>query len=118
MEEELRGQVSPECPDLLARVDLLVDDGEALTVLDLKTARSRWSQQQAEDSGEQLLLYGELAKDLIPGKPLRLHGRRHRICANTAQLRRGTARPNHSPEPGFSIWVEPETAPGMIRSLS
>ena len=39
---------------------------------DLKTARSRWSRQQAEDSGEQLLLYSELAKDLLPGKPLRL----------------------------------------------
>jgi putative RecB family exonuclease len=72
VEEELRGQVSPECPDLLARVDLLIDDGDALTVLDLKTARSRWSQQQAEDSGEQLLLYSELAKELMPGKALRL----------------------------------------------
>ena len=72
VEEELRGPVSPECPDLLARVDLLVDAGDELVVTDLKTARSRWSNQQAEDSGEQLLLYSELAKDLLPGKRLRL----------------------------------------------
>lgn len=72
IEEELRGQVLADCPDLLARVDLLVDAGDSLTVLDLKTARSRWSRQQADDSAGQLLLYSELAKDFLPGKPLRL----------------------------------------------
>ena len=30
-------------PDLLARVDLLVDEGNALRLTDLKTARSHWS---------------------------------------------------------------------------
>lgn len=72
VEEELRGQVADDCPDLLARIDLLIEGDDALSVIDLKTARSRWSQQQAEDSGEQLLLYSELAKELVPGKPLRL----------------------------------------------
>jgi hypothetical protein len=38
---------------------LVVDAGDELVVTDLKTARSRWSQQQAEDSGEQLLLCSE-----------------------------------------------------------
>ncbi len=45
VEEELRGQVAEDCPDLLARIDLLVDEGDALTITDLKMARSRWSQQ-------------------------------------------------------------------------
>jgi CRISPR/Cas system-associated exonuclease Cas4 (RecB family) len=72
VEEQLRGELAADCPDLLARVDLLVDTGDALVVTDLKTARSRWSPQQAEDSAEQLLLYSQLARDLLPGKPLRL----------------------------------------------
>jgi len=72
VEEELRGAVIEGCPDLLARVDLLVDDGESLVVTDLKTARSRWSQGQVEDSAEQLVLYGELARELAPDRPIRL----------------------------------------------
>ena len=39
---------------------------------DWKTARSRWSQEQAEDAAEQLILYSELAKDFAPGKPVKL----------------------------------------------
>ena len=60
------------CPDLLGRVDLIVDTGSELVIADWKTARSRWSQEQAEDASEQLLLYSELAKDFAPGRPLRL----------------------------------------------
>jgi len=72
VEEELRGAVIEGCPDLLARIDLLVDDGESLVVTDLKTARSRWSQGQVEDSAEQLLLYSELARELAPDRPVRV----------------------------------------------
>lgn len=72
VEEELRGPIVPGCPDLLGRVDLIVDAGAELVVADWKTARSRWGQDQAEDASEQLLLYAELAKDLAPGKPIRL----------------------------------------------
>jgi putative RecB family exonuclease len=72
VEEELRGQVIQGCPDLLGRVDLIVDRPDALVICDWKTARSRWSREQAEDASEQLLLYSELAKDLAPGKPLKL----------------------------------------------
>lgn len=72
IEEELRGRIMEECPELLARVDLLVDEGNELLVTDLKTAKSRWSPHQANDSGGQLLLYSELAKELLPGKSTRL----------------------------------------------
>jgi len=72
VEEELRGPVVPGCPDLLGRVDLIVDTDEALVISDWKTARSRWSADQAEEASEQLLLYAELARDLAPGKPVRL----------------------------------------------
>ena len=72
VEEELRGAVVPGCPDILGRVDLIVDTGSELVVSDWKTARSRWSQAQAEDAAEQLILYSELAKDFAPDKPVML----------------------------------------------
>ena len=72
VEEELRGPVVAETPDILARIDLLIETNEALTVIDFKTARSRWSDGQAQDQAEQLLLYSELARRLAPGKELRL----------------------------------------------
>ena len=72
IEEELRGRLIDGVPDLLARLDLLTETDDAITITDLKTARSAWSGQQADDSAEQLLLYGELVRRLIPHKPLRL----------------------------------------------
>ncbi|MGE3780284.1 MAG: RecB family exonuclease [Pirellulaceae bacterium] len=72
IEDELRGELVPGVPDLLARVDLLVDSGDELIVTDLKTARSRWSQEMVEDSSEQLLLYGHLVRQMFPGRSLRL----------------------------------------------
>jgi len=60
----------PGVPDLLARIDLLTMTDEALVVTDFKTARSRWSSDHADEAGEQLLLYGELARRLTPDKPV------------------------------------------------
>lgn len=70
VEEELRGPVVPGCPDVLGRVDLIVDTGSELVISVWKTARSRWSRNQAEDAAGQLILYSELAKDFAPGKPV------------------------------------------------
>lgn len=72
IEEELRGRLIEGVPDLLARLDLMTETDDAITITDLKTARSAWSSQQADDSAEQLLLYGALVHRLIPNKPLRL----------------------------------------------
>lgn len=72
VEEELRGPIADGCPDLLGRVDLLVDEGHELVLTDLKTAKSRWSRQQVDESSEQLLLYSGLAQELMPTKSLRL----------------------------------------------
>ena len=72
VEETLRGEVIPGMPDLLARIDLVTESDDAVTVVDFKTSRSKWSVEQAELSGEQLLLYSELLRDIVPGKPLRL----------------------------------------------
>ena len=99
IEEELTGELVPGVPDLLARVDLLVDDGDALTLTDLKTARSRWSQEQVQSSAGQLLLYHELAKPIADGRPIRLEFAvltktktpevyRHEVWADPRQIER------------------------------
>src|SRR5271170_6969492 len=62
VEEELRGQVIPGLPDLLARVDLMVDEPEAFVVTDFKSARSSWNDEHVSDAASQLLLYHELVK--------------------------------------------------------
>jgi RecB family exonuclease len=72
VEETLRGPVISGLPDLLGRVDLIVEEPEELVISDWKTARARYSQDQAEDSAEQLLLYAELAQDFAPQKRVRL----------------------------------------------
>jgi RecB family exonuclease len=72
IEETLRGETIPGLPDLLARVDLIVEEPDALVINDWKTSRCRWSADQVEESAEQLLLYADLARDLAPGKPLRI----------------------------------------------
>ncbi|OAI40704.1 hypothetical protein AYO40_04420 [Planctomycetaceae bacterium SCGC AG-212-D15] len=72
VEEELRGELIPGLPDLLARVDLIVETDASLVVTDFKTARSEWSQEHVADASGQLLLYHELAKSLSGGKALRL----------------------------------------------
>jgi putative RecB family exonuclease len=71
VEEELRGQLVEGVPDLYGRVDLLTEDSDSLVVTDIKTSRSRWSAEQVEDSGEQLLMYAHLASEISPGKRLK-----------------------------------------------
>lgn len=72
VEETLRGPVIPGLPDLLGRVDLIVEERDALVIHDWKTSRSRWTSDQVEDAAEQLLLYAELASDFAPGKAVKL----------------------------------------------
>ena len=72
VEETLRGEIIPGVPDLFARVDLITETDDAVTVTDFKTSRSKWSEQQAELNSDQLLLYSELLRDIVPGKSLRL----------------------------------------------
>jgi CRISPR/Cas system-associated exonuclease Cas4 (RecB family) len=72
IEESLRGELFPGCPDLLARVDLLVDTGTTLVLTDFKTSRGRWNRDHVQESAGQLLLYHELASDLAGGRPIKL----------------------------------------------
>jgi len=72
VEEEMRGVVVPGCPDLLARLDLIVDTGSEVIVSDFKSSKSAWSDYKVEDVAPQLLLYSELVKPLADGKPIKL----------------------------------------------
>lgn len=72
IEEELRGEIVPGCPDLLARVDIVIDSSDQLTVIDFKTSRGPWSHNQVQIASPQLLLYHELVKPLADGRPVEL----------------------------------------------
>ena len=70
VEEEVRGMLVEGVPDLYGRVDLLTEDSDSLVITDIKTSRGKWSPEQVEDSGEQLLLYSKLASEIAPGKKI------------------------------------------------
>ena len=70
VEEEIRGMLVEGVPDLYGRVDLLTEDSDSLVITDIKTSRGKWSQEQVEDSREQLLLYSHLASEISPGKKI------------------------------------------------
>lgn len=72
VEEELRGPIVDGIPDLLGRLDLLINTDDGLAVIDFKTSRSRWGAAKVADATPQLLLYSELATPLADNKPLRL----------------------------------------------
>lgn len=72
VEEELRGPVFGDLPDLLARLDLIVDAGDFLKVTDFKSSRSHWDEDQVVNSADQLLLYSELVHDMADGRPIHL----------------------------------------------
>lgn len=72
VEEPLRGPIVAGCPELVARLDLVVETDSELVITDLKTSRARWGREQAEDQAGQLLLYGELARTQLTERPLRL----------------------------------------------
>lgn len=72
VEEELIGEISPECPPLLARLDLAVESDDAIVITDFKTARSRWSAMQVEDAATQLFIYHELARSFADERPIRV----------------------------------------------
>ena len=70
VEEEIRGMLVEGVPDLYGRVDLLTEDADRVVVTDIKTSREKWSAEQVEHSGEQLLLYSHLASEISPGKKI------------------------------------------------
>ena len=72
IEESMRHSVVPGRPEFLGIVDLVfVSDGK-LIIRDYKSSRSKWNQGNAESSADQLLLYSELARQLMPDREVQL----------------------------------------------
>ncbi|MCY2990818.1 MAG: PD-(D/E)XK nuclease family protein [Planctomycetota bacterium] len=72
VDTELQRQIVPGLPDLLGRVDLMVDMGNTLVVTHFKSSRSRWTTDQVEAAADQLLLHGQLVRDMAQGRKLEL----------------------------------------------
>ena len=72
IEEPMRAEFVPGMPDVVARVDLVVQSDDELVVTDFKTSRSRWNAGQVTQQAEQLLMYADLAGKAIGGKQIRL----------------------------------------------
>jgi hypothetical protein len=64
VEEELRGPIIADCPDILGRLDLVAADQATLRITDFKTSRSKWNATQVEDAMPQQLLYTDLVRPL------------------------------------------------------
>ena len=75
IEEELRIVLDPELPDVLAKVDLVTQTDGSLHVIDFKTSRSRWTDEKAQESADQLVLYGATVGTMSEslGLPVKLH---------------------------------------------
>jgi CRISPR/Cas system-associated exonuclease Cas4 (RecB family) len=74
VEHQFELTLAENLPPLVGRVDLVEEHPDHVLLLDVKTARSRWSAQQVEEHAAQLVLYRlaiePLAKEL--GKPVKL----------------------------------------------
>ena len=53
-------------------MDLILETGEELIVLDFKTSRAHWSAEEVEFAAMQLLIYHELVQPLADGRAVRL----------------------------------------------
>jgi len=74
IEETMTIVLRPNLPDLLAKVDLVVQTDKCLFIADFKTSRSRWTEAKAAEYAEQLLLYSQAAAPMAQqlGLPVKL----------------------------------------------
>lgn len=64
IEEEFRGRIIADCPDILGRVDLLAIGVNALRIVDFKTSRTGWHAAKVQEALPQQLLYSELVQSV------------------------------------------------------
>lgn len=72
IEETLRESLVPGVPDLLGKVDLILEQENKLVIRDWKTSRGKWSPLDVANSAEQLILYSELAKGFMQGASVQI----------------------------------------------
>ena len=75
IEERARVTLRDDLPPLVARLDLIWHDAEAVHVVDFKTARSRWGPEKVREGADQLNIYHRAAQPLANSLdlPLKLH---------------------------------------------
>lgn len=67
IEHEARCGIVPDAPEILARLDLLEVEGDALVVTDIKTSRNRWNEAKVRESLPQLVVYSFATLPLVRG---------------------------------------------------
>ena len=74
IEESFTIVLRPDLPDLLAKVDLVVQTEGSLFIADFKTSRSKWTEAKALESADQLILYSKAAGPMASqlGLPVKL----------------------------------------------
>jgi len=74
IEESFTTVLRPDLPDLLAKVDLVVQTEGSLFIADFKTSRSKWNEAKALESADQLILYSQAAAPMARelGLPVKL----------------------------------------------
>ena len=72
IEEALRGSLLVDAPDVLGRLDLVIETTAEFVVIDFKTAKSKWSDAQRQDAELQAIVYKELVGQIAGGKPVRV----------------------------------------------
>ena len=72
IEEELRAALLVDAPDVLGRLDLIIETADAIVVIDFKTAKSKWSDAQRQDAELQAIVYKELAGQIAGNKLVRV----------------------------------------------
>ena len=74
VEHQFELSLAPGLPSLVGRIDLVEEHADHILLVDVKTAKSRWSAQQVEEHASQLVLYREAVKTMAAelGKPVKL----------------------------------------------
>ncbi len=72
IEEELRASLLIDAPDVLGRLDLVLETTDEFIVIDFKTAKSKWSDAQRQDAELQAIVYKELVGQMAGEKPVRV----------------------------------------------
>ena len=72
IEEELRASLLVDGPDVLGRLDLVIETPQQFIVIDFKTAKSKWSDAQRQDAELQAIVYKELVERMAGDKPVRV----------------------------------------------
>lgn len=72
IEEEMRAPLLVDAPDVLGRLDLVIETLDAFIVIDFKTAKSKWSDAQRQDAELQAIVYKELVGKIAGDKPVRV----------------------------------------------